>query len=76
MTCSPEWSPAKTWLLPVQVHEKRGTTKRSLFSEEQIAGVLKEAEVGVPVKGFCHPVAGSIRLAPPERGAGVALAHE
>ena len=30
--------------------------KRSRFSEEQIMGVLKEAEAGVPVKDLCRRV--------------------
>src|ERR1700674_2495520 len=30
--------------------------KMSLFSEEQIVGVLKEAETGVPVKKLCRRI--------------------
>jgi transposase InsO family protein len=30
--------------------------KRSRFRKEQIVGVLKEAEAGVPVKDLCRPV--------------------
>ena len=38
--------------------------KGSRFSEEQIVGVLKEAEAGVPVKDLCRRVGISDACAP------------
>jgi hypothetical protein len=38
--------------------------KKSRFSEEQIVGMLKEAEAGMPVKDLCRPAIGGFESHP------------